>query len=45
MRRFWVKKSETDEEVIGTYFDSYGKAKAVANALEQETGDEYDVTG
>jgi len=44
MRRYWVINSSTGKEAIGTYFDSRGQAKAVAEALERETGDGYNVS-
>lgn len=44
MKRYWVVNAQTNEEVVGTYFPSKGKAEAVAEALESEAGGEYEVS-
>ncbi|WP_135666784.1 hypothetical protein [Halorhabdus rudnickae] len=43
-QRYWIKRAEDGNEVVGTYFDSEAKAEAVAGALEDEAGAEYFVS-
>lgn len=45
MRRFWIHRESDDEEIIGAYFVNEVMAELVAEALEEETDNEYYVRG